>query len=749
MSDVDVEVAPPPRRVTHAAEPDIVMFAALAFAALVAYHRVFGSWTSYIGPTAGAVAGGTIVAYLLRPRLSTRTAFAIAVVAGALFVTYSALVDTLSAGVLPGSDTIRALREGLTHGFSDALGDTLPLRDRQGPLVLITMLSWLCGYVTTDICLRSRLAAVPLVPPIALLGVSLPLTAPIGGPSIAYIAFFVALAFLAVLLRATPDLSANRSEGVVEIDSRNLVSSRLTIGVPLVLIIALLCPLVADATSSSDPFDPRELRGDLVANTTVLDPLAEYKAIVSRVPSQSLFRVRLNGATALDVGRLPAITLDTFDGVRWTSSGRFEKQGTTASNEAIESTGLPVSAHIFVGRLPNQFLPTIGAFAHIDRRDVLSDGESGDVFTRTAIDGSEYDVEGRISSPSPQQIGAAMAATDEGTLHYTDIDAPVPDKIRDLADSITSSTTTAGQGVLLLDEYLRTRHTYDLTAQGGSSFGRLERFLGEDRQGTAEQFATSFALMARVLGYPTRVVLGYRITQEKDGVFIPLDEITTAEYHVWAEVKLAGLGWVTVDSTPKAGQVRPPIQQSQSVATTQPQGGGGAQQPREVGPSEAPTTRTTDSGYAVLLRRVAIGFGLIVLAGVLLAGAVLVLKRLRRARRQTGDPAQRMSGAWDEFTDRLAELGVDLPASLTPREVSRAATARLGTDTTLPITALSRDLSRAVYAREQPTAAMADSAWELETMFEANLWSSLPRRERVAARLSIVSLIRRESELVE
>jgi len=748
MSESDTDVVSA-SRVAHAAEPDVVMFAILGVSALIAYHPVFGSWTDYAVPTMGGVIGGAIVAYLLRPRLTAGRAFAIALLAGALFVTYSALVDTLVAGVFPGGDTIHALRDGVAHGFSNALSDSLPVRDRQSPLVLITIMSWLCGYITTDICVRSRLAAVPLVPPIALLGLSLPLTAPIGGPSVGYIAFFVAFSFLAVLLRATPDLTANRSEGVVEIDSRNLVSSRLTIGVPLVAIIALLCPVVADAASSSDPFDPRDLRGDVVANTTVLDPLAEYKAIVSRVPAQSLFRVSLTGASAVEVGRMPAITLDTFDGVHWTSSGRFEKQGTTTGNEAASSIGTPVSAHVFVGRLPNLFLPTVGALDHVDRRDVLTDSASGDVFTRTAIDGSEYTAVGRLNSPSPQQIAAAAASTDEGTLQYTDIGATVPADIRDLAREITSGATTAGQGVVMLDEYLRTHYSYVASAQGGSSFGRLERFLQQDRQGTAEQFATSFALLARVLGYPTRVVLGYRITQEKDGTFVALDDITTADYHVWAEVKLAGLGWVTVDPTPKAGDVRPPIQQQQSVATTQPEGGGGAQQPREVGPSEAPTTHVSEHGYIVLLRRGAIGLGVIVLAAVAMAGTVLLLKRTRRARRRAGDPTKRISGAWDEFTDRLAELGVDLPPSLTPREVSRAATARLGADTTMPIMTLSRDLSRAVYGRDLPTAEMADSAWRLETTFESNLWSSLRRRQRIAARLSIVSLIRRENTPVE
>ena len=744
MSESDDQLAAP-RRLTHSAETDVAMFVIVGMVGLLVYHPVFGGWGDYVGPTFGGLIGGSIVAYLLRGRLSIGRAFAIGIFLGALFVIYSALVDTLSAGVLPGNETIRALRDGIAHGFSSALGDSLPLRERQAPLVLFTALSWLCGYTSTDICLRSRLAALPLVPPIVLMGLSLPLTAPIGGPSVLYIGVFVALGFLAVLLRATPDLTASRSEGVVEIDSRSLVSSRLTIGLPLVAIIALMCPLVANAASSDDPFDPRDLRGELVANTSVLDPLAEYKAIVSRVPAQSLFRVRLTGASALDVGRMPAITLDTFDGVRWTSSGRFQKQG-SAGSEADSSTGLPVSAHVFVGRLPNQFLPTVGAFDEINEREVLTDPETGDVFTRTSIDGTEYFADGRLNNASPQQLASAAAATDEDTVRYTTINATVPNSIRELAKTIVGEAPTAGQAIVKLDAYLRDRYTYDETAQGGSSFGRLERFLGPDRVGTAEQFATSFAVLARVLGYPSRVVLGYRITEEQDGVFVPLEEISTNDYHVWAEVKLEGLGWVTVDPSPKAGQVRPPVQQQQPSPTSQPEGGGGQQQPREVGPSEAPTTRILDHGYVRLLVRVGIGIGMILLAAVGLAVAVLLTKRVRRSRRRIGDPNKRIAGAWDEFTDRLTELGVDVPSSLTPREISRAATARFGTDTTLPIVTLSRDLSRAVYAREQPTPEMADAAWELETLFEENLWSSLGKRDRLAARFNIASLVRRDRE---
>jgi hypothetical protein len=442
---------------------------------------------------------------------------------------------------------------------------------------------------------------------------------------------------------------------------------------------------------------------------------------------------------------MPAITLDDFDGVRWTSSGRFQKQGTTAGSEADDSTCTPVSARVFVGRLPNQFLPTVGAMDRVDLREVLTDGKSGDIFTRTAIDGGDYTVLGKLCSPTAQQVAQAAPATDEDTVRYTAVTG-IPNEIRRKAQEVTVGSANAGDAIVKLDEHLRANYSFDETAPGGSSYGRLSRFLFEDNRGNAEQFATSFALMARVLGYPTRVVLGYRITEEQNGTFVPVDEISTADYHVWAEVKLEGLGWVAFDPTPEAGQVRPPVPQPQATISTQPQSGGGAQQPREVGPSEAPTTRLLDKGYVVLLRRIAIGLLLIAIAVCGLATAVLALKHVRRNRRRVGDPTKRIAGAWDEFTDRLAELGVDVPPSLTPREVSNAATARFGTDTTLPITTLSRDLSRAMYARERPTPEMADTAWELESMFEQNLWSSLRRRERLAARLSIVSFVRRDND---
>jgi hypothetical protein len=46
-------------------------------------------------------------------------------------------------------------------------------------------------------------------------------------------------------------------------------------------------------------------------------------------------------------------------------------------------------------------------------------------------------------------------------------------------------------------------------------------------------------------------------------------------------------------------------------------------------------------------------------------------------------------------------------------------------------------VSRAVFAREEPTLAAADGAWERATAFERNLAALLTRRQRLRTRLSL------------
>lgn len=76
----------------------------------------------------------------------------------------------------------------------------------------------------------------------------------------------------------------------------------------------------------------------------------------------------------------------------------------------------------------------------------------------------------------------------------------------------------------------------------------LEKFLGDEKEGHCEYFATVGALSLRSWGFPARVVLGYR-----GGQFNRLSqvlEVRDENAHAWVEVFVSERGWVRFDPTP-------------------------------------------------------------------------------------------------------------------------------------------------------------------------------------------------------
>ena len=76
---------------------------------------------------------------------------------------------------------------------------------------------------------------------------------------------------------------------------------------------------------------------------------------------------------------------------------------------------------------------------------------------------------------------------------------------------------------------------------------RLDHFLFTEKKGVCRHFANTFAIMMRIGGIPSRLVVGYR-----GGVFDPQTNTWTVRMrdgHVWTEVWLPPNGWTRVDPT--------------------------------------------------------------------------------------------------------------------------------------------------------------------------------------------------------
>jgi len=74
-----------------------------------------------------------------------------------------------------------------------------------------------------------------------------------------------------------------------------------------------------------------------------------------------------------------------------------------------------------------------------------------------------------------------------------------------------------------------------------------DEFLFDTRRGFCEHFATSFTLMMRLAGIPSRVVTGYQGAEYNPhgGYYI----VRQSDAHAWSEVWLEGQGWLRVDPT--------------------------------------------------------------------------------------------------------------------------------------------------------------------------------------------------------
>jgi transglutaminase-like putative cysteine protease len=75
----------------------------------------------------------------------------------------------------------------------------------------------------------------------------------------------------------------------------------------------------------------------------------------------------------------------------------------------------------------------------------------------------------------------------------------------------------------------------------------IDEFLFQTKAGFCEHYASAFVFLMRAAGVPARVVTGYQ-----GGEINPVDGVLTvrqSDAHAWAEIWLAGRGWLRVDPT--------------------------------------------------------------------------------------------------------------------------------------------------------------------------------------------------------
>jgi transglutaminase-like putative cysteine protease len=398
-----------------------------------------------------------------------------------------------------------------------------------------------------------------------------------------------------------------------------------------------------------------------------ISPLVEIqRRLVEQAPVQ-LFVVDVDQASR-SYWRLTA--LDTFDGEVWSSHGSFG--GADGDLEGGLGDDVPQTdlvQRFTITGLAAIWLPAAfeAAELEVDDVDVRWDEVSSTLIVgrdEETSDGITYEVTSAIPAYDPAVLAAATGdVPGEVAERGTALPPTFPAAVTQLANDIVSAagaTTDFARARALQDSFRDGSFTYSLDVPAGHSDSAIEEFLFTTRTGYCEQFAGTYAAMARSIGLPARVAVGF--TPGDPDPNVPGRMIVRGEHaHAWPEVWIRGVGWVAFEPTPgrgapgaeaytgapesqdTAGEATTPTtvpqgDPAQPTPTSVPAGGvpGATTIPEGEGGSTTTTTEPEDSGLAraaslaLLVIGAALGLALVLVAA---AASIVAVRRVQRRRR--------------------------------------------------------------------------------------------------------------------
>jgi transglutaminase-like putative cysteine protease len=499
--------------------------------------------------------------------------------------------------------------------------------------------------------------------------------------------------------------------------ARSMAVSGTLLGLGALAVGLLLGPALPGA--DGEPLvDWRGRRGDDARRITV-SPMVELRGRLVEQTEVLLFEVRTNEPS---YWRLTS--LDQFDGEIWRSDGSFGPASRQLPSTApTAQTSTSVDQRVRIRALSAIWVPVAyEAVSLLDASEGLRwDPNSSTLIvesSRPSSDGLSYSVVSRAPQLDPRMLDQAES-TDPPEIaeRYLELPSDFPSEAADLALEATTGTTNRYERARALQDWFRTQFTYSLDAPAGHGDDALVDFL-DRRVGYCEQFAGAYAAMARALGIPARVAVGFT-----PGTPDPTDPqrhlVLGRHAHAWPEVHFPGIGWVAFEPTP--GRGIPRAQGYTGVAPAQDPGTAPASTtieptttsttvPASTTPSTTapdpdalieaaqPDTAAGDDGRSQaprdptgVARRAIAAFA----ALALLAGIGLVVHR-RRAAVEPVHPVERW---WLDAVANLEERGMAAPTlAETPVEVARRASPDLDVEVAAQLMALAEAVTAARWA---------------------------------------------------
>jgi transglutaminase-like putative cysteine protease len=386
-------------------------------------------------------------------------------------------------------------------------------------------------------------------------------------------------------------------------------------------------------------------------------------------------------------------TLDTFQGKQWEPATPKLKPGNT-----VKSIGAPpgltasikvgtVSTSVQVAQATGSWLPIPYPAQSIAGLSGKWEWENGTLSVRSttnSMEGERYTVSSLDVQPTIQQLEAAGSSASNPLAKVPSGLDPI---VAATARQVTAKAKSDFDKAVALQTWFRggtfTYSTRTPATGGfdGSGLNVIVPFL-KAKSGYCVHFATTMAVMARTLGIPARVAVGFlpgKLTHQgknKTAVW----EVSSANLHAWPELYFKGIGWVRFEPTTSRGfEPNFPSAPGQGTTILPTVGPTGAATPE---PTSTPVTAPklpdqgdtkTSAAPRTTSSLPATGYGTLgIIAVLLIAGAPAVIRITIRRRRvdriRSGiDPA---GWAWQELRETAKDLGLDARESSTPSELA-------------------------------------------------------------------------------
>ncbi|MDH7486256.1 MAG: transglutaminase domain-containing protein [Anaerolineae bacterium] len=222
---------------------------------------------------------------------------------------------------------------------------------------------------------------------------------------------------------------------------------------------------------------------------------------------------------------------------------------------------LPAQAEVNI--LPDDVLPTPTPLPGGGRRADLSPPlDISMLFSRSRLrEGQSYSLVSSISQADVESLRAAGDAYPDWVRErYLQLPEELPQRVRDLAQTITAQYKNPYDKATALERYLREMPYNDKIAPPPPDRDAVDYFLFGVREGYCDYYASAMVTMARAVGIPARLAAGYSRGeyQKESGVY----RVRERNAHAWVEVFFPRYGWVEFEPTANEPQIvrapRPP-----------------------------------------------------------------------------------------------------------------------------------------------------------------------------------------------